>query len=227
MLEGEVVVSCDGIEGGKLNVRVEACVVFENVNLLNSKNSSERRVTSGFGLSISQELLRALEGSALHIARAGSGSLISFDIPISQPGLANIKCDPPFNALSGLKVLVIDDCPFNTMTIRMLLQSLNIHCIEAHSALEGIRHLQSDEDIALVLLDLEMPEVSGFECMQRLQALQIGKELSALPPIVAHSASAMEEDRRLCEALGFVCFLEKPVSKAQLLRTIQVYTSTD
>jgi len=212
------------VETGQLQVRIEACAVFEHVNLL---NSSERRVTSGFGLSISQELLRALEGSPLRITQTDSSSVISFHIPITQPGLAHIKCDPPFSALSGLKILVIDDCPFNTMTIRMLLQSLSIHCIEAHSALEGIRHLQTDEDIALVLLDLEMPEVSGFECMQRLHTLQNNKELSSLPPVVAHSASALEEDRRQCETLGFVCFLEKPVSKAQLLRTIQVYTSTD
>ena len=218
---------CEGLEAGRLSVKVKAAAVFEQVNLLNSNNSSERRVTSGFGLSISQELLKALEGSPLHIAQAGRESLISFTIPITEPGLAHIKCDPPFRALFGLKVLVIDDCPFNTMTIRMLLQSLNIHCIEAHSALEGIRHLQTNEDIALVLLDLEMPEMSGFECMQRLQALQISEELTSLPPVVAHSASAMEEDRRLCETLGFVCFLEKPVSKKQLMRTIQVYTSTD
>lgn len=208
-------------------MKVEAGAVFEQVNLLNSNKLNERRVTSGFGLSISQELLKALEGSPLHVSKTICGSLISFTIPITEPGLTHIKCDPPFYALSGLKVLVIDDCPFNTMTIRMLLQSLNIHCIEAHSALEGIRHLQADEDISLVLLDLEMPEISGFECMQRLQELQISRELASLPPVVAHSASAMEEDRRLCEALGFVCFLEKPVSKAQLVRTIQVYTSTD
>ena len=215
-------------------MEIEACAIFDQTDLLNFNliGVREKRATCGFGLSISEELLKALGGRPFCITKSEEGCMITFEVPIGETeeetgGDLPARCEPPLITSDETKVLVIDDCPFNTMTIRMLLQSLNIACVEAHSASEGIRCLQTDEGISLVLLDLEMPEINGFECMQMLQTLAMKMELASIPPVVAHSASAFEEDRKLCQSLGFVSFLEKPVSKAQLLRTIQVYTSTD
>jgi CheY-like chemotaxis protein/HPt (histidine-containing phosphotransfer) domain-containing protein len=119
------------------------------------------------------------------------------------------------------RLLLVDDNRDNLALIRLFLES-DHYCIdEAVNGAEAVA-LFAANAYDLVLMDLEMPIVDGYEATRRIRALERARN-SPPVPILALTAHALDEHRRRCQEAGFTDFLVKPVRKAAMLATLLGY----
>ena len=113
--------------------------------------------------------------------------------------------------------MVIDDDPRNVFALRSLLEDRGARVLLAESARSGIALLQRNPDVGLVLMDMMMPEVDGYQATREIRAMPAFSSL----PIIALTAKAMQGDRAECLAAGCSDFLPKPVDNARLITVLR------
>ena len=123
--------------------------------------------------------------------------------------------------LAGKKVLVVDDDSRNIMALRSLLERHKIIVVAAENGRRGIEMLESHPDIDLVLMDVMMPEMDGYETTRAIRQLEKFKKL----PIISLTAKAMQGDREKCLESGASDYIAKPVDHDQLLSLFRVWLS--
>jgi CheY-like chemotaxis protein len=140
-------------------------------------------------------------------AAAGNGS--------APPAAVAEPVPPPDRtALAGRSVLVVDDDVRNVFALTALLERHGMHVVPAEGGQEAIRLLERAPDqVAVVLLDMMMPEVDGYETLRRIRARREHERL----PIIALTAKAMKGDRERCLEAGASDYIAKPIDAAQLL----------
>ncbi len=116
-------------------------------------------------------------------------------------------------------ILVIDDDKKNIFALCAVLRSRGYECIGVQSAPEGINHLSKDKNIGMVLMDIMMPDMDGFQAITEIKKLE---DLSSIP-IITITAQAMPGDREKCIAAGANDYLSKPVNIDHLMDMIQHY----
>ncbi|WP_428911885.1 response regulator [Niallia sp. Krafla_26] len=121
--------------------------------------------------------------------------------------------------LKGNKVLLVDDDVRNVFAISSILETSGMEMIFAENGLESLELLQDHTDIDLVLMDIMMPEMDGYEAIERIRKMPDHKNL----PIIAVTAKAMKEDREKCLEVGASDYLVKPVDPDQLISLIKVW----
>ncbi|HLY52421.1 MAG TPA: response regulator, partial [Steroidobacteraceae bacterium] len=121
--------------------------------------------------------------------------------------------------LSGRKVLVVDDDIRNIFALNSLLERHSMHVITASNGEEAIKLAESTDDLALVLMDVMMPEMDGYETMRRIRMNQKFRLL----PIIALTAKAMKGDREKCLEAGASDYVAKPVNTEQLLSLVRMW----
>ncbi|HET7814279.1 MAG TPA: response regulator, partial [Candidatus Baltobacteraceae bacterium] len=128
---------------------------------------------------------------------------------------------PPLGTgtLEGRKVLVVDDDSRNIYALSAALEGHHLHVVSAESGQEGIDMLMRDNDIDLVLMDIMMPEMDGYETIRRIRANPNFQRL----PIIALTAKAMKGDRESCIAAGASEYISKPVDIDQLISLLRVW----
>ena len=99
------------------------------------------------------------------------------------------------------KILIIDDDARNIFALSAVLKSKGYHCISAPGAAEGIGLLESDGDISVVLLDMMMPDMDGYEALSMIRQHNTISHL----PVVAVTAQAMVGDKERCLQAGRRC----------------------
>jgi CheY-like chemotaxis protein len=121
--------------------------------------------------------------------------------------------------LQNRKVLVVDDDVRNIFALGSVLERHGMKVITAQTGQEAINTLQAEPDIAIVLMDIMMPEMDGY---QTIGMIRKNKEFRRLP-IVALTAKAMKGDREKCLDAGASDYLAKPVNTDQLLATLRMW----
>jgi CheY-like chemotaxis protein/signal transduction histidine kinase/HAMP domain-containing protein len=121
--------------------------------------------------------------------------------------------------LRGKKVLVVDDDVRNIFALGSVLERHGMLVVTAQTGHEAIAWLDRTPDIALVLMDIMMPEMDGFQTMQLIRREAAFQRL----PIVALTAKAMKGDREKCLDAGASDYLAKPVNTEQLLATLRLW----
>ncbi len=117
------------------------------------------------------------------------------------------------------KILVVDDLPANLTAMRRILERLNARIIEASSGIDALT-LCMDHDFAVALLDVNMPEMNGFEVAEALHGAERTKDL----PIIFVTAAHSDEDLRLQGYhSGAVDFIQKPINNIILLSKVKVF----
>lgn len=116
-------------------------------------------------------------------------------------------------ALAGKTVLVVDDDPRNLFSLGALLQRRGLRVLRAQSGPAALELLRSERGIDLVLLDLFMPGMDGYEVLTALRHLPV----LAGTPIVAFTADALKGTREACMEAGFDDYLAKPVQPHELM----------
>jgi CheY-like chemotaxis protein len=120
---------------------------------------------------------------------------------------------------AGKKVLLVDDDVRNLFALASALESRGLEVLFAENGREGIEALKQHPEIDLVLMDLMMPEMDGYEAMRALREMPDFKSL----PIIALTAKAMKGDRDESIAAGASDYITKPVDIEQLLSLMQVW----
>jgi two-component system, cell cycle response regulator DivK len=95
------------------------------------------------------------------------------------------------------KILIVDDDARNIFALTSVLKAKGFSCISAAGALEGLTILKTTKDIGVVLLDMMMPEMDGYEVLSRIK-----KNSDDHPPVIAVTAQAMIGDREKCLDAG-------------------------
>lgn len=123
------------------------------------------------------------------------------------------------------KILIVDDNRDNLALIRLFLESDHFSIDEAVNGTQAVEFFTA-RAYDLVLMDLEMPIVDGYEATRRIRALEQARG-SAPVPILALTAHALDEHRLRCQEAGFTDFLAKPVRKAAMLGTLLAHLGLD
>ena len=121
--------------------------------------------------------------------------------------------------LKGKNVLIVDDDMRNVFALSSLLEDKGINVIAGRNGKDGIEKLKKNPKIELVLMDIMMPEMDGYEAMEEIRKDKKYKKL----PIIALTAKAMKEDREKCIAAGANDYLAKPVDTEKLLSLLRVW----
>jgi CheY-like chemotaxis protein len=124
-------------------------------------------------------------------------------------------------SLAGTKALVVDDDIRNIFALTSVLEHHQMDVIYAENGAEGIALLERTPDVDVVLMDVMMPEMDGYEAMRRIRQLRQFKDL----PIIALTAKAMKGDREKCIEAGASDYVTKPVDTDQLLSLLRVWVS--
>jgi two-component system, cell cycle response regulator DivK len=121
------------------------------------------------------------------------------------------------NDLIG-KVLIIDDDPTNILALTAVLRSKGYPVVSATHARGGLRTLSDDGTIRIVLLDMMMPELDGYELIPMIRE-QHGDTI----PVIAVTAQAMKGDREKCLAAGANDYVSKPIDVDRLFGLLEHY----
>ncbi len=117
------------------------------------------------------------------------------------------------------KVLLVDDDMRNLFSLSAVLQENNMQVLVARNGVEALEKLKTDPDTAIILMDIMMPEMDGYEAMRRIREQ---KQFSDLP-IIAITAKAMKGNRAQCIDAGASDYLAKPVETEKLLSIMRVW----
>jgi CheY-like chemotaxis protein/HAMP domain-containing protein len=121
--------------------------------------------------------------------------------------------------LIGRKVLIVDDDLRNIFALSSVLERQQMKVLFAENGKDGIEVLEKDPTIEIVLMDIMMPEMDGYDTMRAIRAIPRFKSL----PIITLTAKAMKGDRDKCLAAGASDYITKPVDVAQLLSLMRVW----
>ncbi|MFC5653218.1 response regulator [Paenibacillus solisilvae] len=119
----------------------------------------------------------------------------------------------------GKPILIVDDDIRNVFALSSALEGYNMHIHFAENGRESLEMLEKHPDIQLVLMDMMMPEMDGYEAMRRIRSIPKHEQL----PIIAITAKAMKEDREKCIEAGASDYIAKPVNIDQLLSLMRVW----
>jgi CheY-like chemotaxis protein len=155
---------------------------------------------------------RLLDETALFLHR------VVTDLPLEKQRMLE-RLHRSDEALVGRKVLVVDDDVRNIFALSSVLERRGMTVLTAGTGREAIATLESTPDLAIVLMDIMMPEMDGYETMQVIRQNPQFRRL----PILALTAKAMKGDREKCLEAGASEYLAKPVNTDQLLSALRMW----
>ncbi|HYC48423.1 MAG TPA: response regulator, partial [Burkholderiales bacterium] len=187
-------------------------VVFTGRELSQDEETQLRTMAKSIVLKGVQSPERLLDETALFLHRVVS------DLPLSKRRMLE-SLNQSDEALIGKKVLVVDDDVRNIFALTSLLERHHMHTVSAGSGEEAIKLVNDASDISLVLMDIMMPEMDGYETMKRIRQDPKFRRL----PIIALTAKAMKGDREKCLEAGASDYIAKPVNTDQLLSLLRIW----
>jgi CheY-like chemotaxis protein/signal transduction histidine kinase/HAMP domain-containing protein len=193
-------------------LRETPIIVFTGRELSLEEETELRKKAKSIVLKGVRSPERLLDETALFLHR------VIADLPESkQHMIATLhESDEP---LTGRKVLVVDDDIRNIFALNSLLERHNMQVITATNGQEAIKLVESTDDLSLVLMDVMMPEMDGYETMRRIRSNHQFRML----PIIALTAKAMKGDREKCLEAGASDYVAKPVNTDQLLSLVRMW----
>ncbi|HWM65711.1 MAG TPA: HAMP domain-containing protein [Steroidobacteraceae bacterium] len=187
-------------------------IVFTGRELSEQEENELRKKAKSIVLKGVRSPERLLDETALFLHR------VIADMPESKQHMIETlhESDEP---LTGRKVLVVDDDIRNIFALNSLLERHNMQVITATNGQEAINLVESTDDLSLVLMDVMMPEMDGYETMRRIRSNHQFRML----PIIALTAKAMKGDREKCLEAGASDYVAKPVNTDQLLSLVRMW----
>ncbi|MGV0103160.1 CHASE2 domain-containing protein [Nostoc sp. DSM 114160] len=191
--------------------------------------AGQRSEGTGLGLAISQRIAALMESQIQVQSHLGEGSLFWLDLTVSVPlahdwlGGAMSKTDyiPTPQKITGIQgsapqILIVDDDRNHCSMLTNLLQEIGCRTLEATDGKHGLQvAIEHNPDV--ILLDLAMPNMDGFELMVHLQANPQTRSI----PIIVSSASVFESNRQRSLEAGATAFLPKPLQIDELLNRLR------
>jgi len=123
------------------------------------------------------------------------------------------------SVLTGKNILVVDDDMRNVFALTTMLRDTGMEVVTAKNGIDALEKLDGMEQADMVLMDIMMPEMDGYEAMEKIRAQDKYQEL----PILALTAKAMKGDRAKCIEAGANDYLSKPIDSSKLLSMMRVW----
>jgi len=187
-------------------------VVFTGKDLSSEEDARLRVLARSVVVKGVESPERLLDETALFLHR------VVADLPAEKQKMLD-RLHHSDEALVGKKVLVVDDDVRNIFALSSVLERRGMTVLTAGTGREAISTLESTPDMAIVLMDIMMPEMDGYETMQVIRQNTSFRRL----PIVALTAKAMKGDREKCLEAGASEYLAKPVNTEQLLSALRMW----
>lgn len=180
---------------------------------------------TGLGASIAKQLVELMGGTMSFMSALGQGTTFTIRLPFKKckrseiPQVVRVDAGVG-NALQGLHVLLVEDNDLNAEIAQFTLDragAIVTHAKDGESAVEAFA-ASVPYEYDVVLMDIMMPGIDGLEATRQIRALN--REDAATTPIIAVSANAFADDRRLSREAGMNAHLSKPVSSQELVEAL-------
>jgi CheY-like chemotaxis protein len=187
-------------------------VVFTGKELSSEEEARLRTVAKSVVLKDVQSPERLLDETSLFLHR------VIDDLPEHKRKMIE-RLHGSTEALRGRKVLVVDDDARNIFALATVLENQEMEVISAMNGRQAIELIETTLDLSVVLMDIMMPEMDGYETMREIRKDPRFRTL----PILALTAKAMKGDREKCLQAGASDYIAKPVDTDQLLSLLRVW----
>ena len=181
------------------------------------------RQGAGLGLAISQAYIDLLGGKLWVESEQGSGSIFYFTLPYSNNlNVTNeisktVTTEKDENKIKNLKILIVEDDEISKLLIDTTLEKMDCSILHAKNGIEAVEICRNNPDIDLVLMDIRMPIMNGYEATRQIR--QFNKNVI----IVAQTAFALSGDSEKSVEAGCNEHLSKPIIKQELFSIIKHY----
>jgi len=173
---------------------------------------------AGLGLSISKAFVEMLGGTIWVESKVGHGSVFYFKVPYNLQGQQSTDFKVQKSSVSNsqaITILIAEDDLNSLMFLKTLLELDGLKVLEASNGLEAVESVKEHPEISLVLIDMKMPVMNGFEATRQI------KQLRPNLPVIAQTAYAFAKDQEEVLLAGCDEYISKPVRKQALMDTIQ------
>jgi len=178
---------------------------------------------TGLGLSISKRLSELLNGQIWVESEEGKGSTFYFMIPCRDlswhSSRGNLADSSALSFLHNKTILLVEDEESNYLLIKTIMKHSEATLLWAKNGKEGIELIDSHDEISLVIMDIKMPVMDGYE------ATRMSKILRPKLPVIAMTAHALYGDEEKAFESGFDNYIPKPINKALLFSILEQYLS--
>jgi signal transduction histidine kinase len=196
-------------------------LIFERFN--QAEIATKKYGGSGLGLAISKGIIELLGGRIGMNSEPGEGTTFHFTLavqvdPSIEPPVVKSPAKEVGYTWKNKILLVAEDEEINFNLVREILRDSEINILHARNGKEVLDILHDQmENIDLILMDIKMPEMNGYEAIEKIR-----KE-NAYIPIIAHTAFAMTDERERCLQLGCNDYISKPVNADEFLERLSKY----
>ncbi|HEX7880497.1 MAG TPA: response regulator, partial [Candidatus Eisenbacteria bacterium] len=187
-------------------------IVFTGKELSADEEKQIRKMAKSIVLKGVESPERLLDETALFLHR------VVTDLPESMQRMLD-RLHQSDEVLNGRRVLIVDDDVRNIFALSSLLERHRMSALTAMNGQEAIKIIEATPDLSLVLMDIMMPEMDGYETIRRIREQPAFRTL----PIIALTAKAMKGDRDKCLQAGASDYIAKPVNTEQLLSLLRIW----
>lgn len=194
--------------------------IFENFTQGELSNTKHYQGT-GLGLSISKSIVELMNGNIDFESKEGLGTKFYFDLTFEKSNEIKREIKEKESSTNlpkeKARILVAEDEYVNQMVIGSVLKKFGLMHEFANDGEEVIQKLKENSDLNIILMDIQMPILDGFETTKKI------REFNTDIPIIALSASVLEEDKEKCELAGMNGHLSKPINKEEIYKEFSKY----
>lgn len=199
-----------------LQVHLPPVVIYTNQELTEAMHNALQEYSSSIIIKSAASYERLLDEISLFFHG------IESNLP-TQTKLPPAKFATSLKILQGKKILLVDDDMRNVFALSSILEEQGLNIVIAANGKMALEKLQETEDINLILMDIMMPEMDGYEAIKRIREIKKYKNL----PIVALTAKAMKDDKVKCLNAGANDYITKPIDTEQLLSLLKIWLSNE